>query len=81
MKKSDGHVSDTKHDPCPASGLMEETEMIPVGWNSQKGGRQHQQKTNMILAPDKKEMIPGGWKSQTQNCPQCSFLEALYYQF
>ena len=36
-------TSDTKHVPCLAQGVIEETEMIPVGWNSQKEARNKQQ--------------------------------------
>ena len=36
-------TSYTKHDPCLVLGVIEETEMIPVGWNSQKEASNTQQ--------------------------------------
>ena len=32
-------TNDTKHDPRPVKGVMERTEMMPVGWNSKKKAR------------------------------------------
>ena len=36
-------TSDTKHDPCLVQGVIEETDMIHVGWNSQKEASNTQQ--------------------------------------
>ena len=36
-------TSYTKHVPCLAQGVIEETEMIPVGWNSQKEASNNKQ--------------------------------------
>ena len=36
-------TSDTKQDPWPVKGVMERTEMVPVGWNSKKEARNAQQ--------------------------------------
>ena len=36
-------ISDTKHDPCPVEGTMEEKEMIPDEWNSQREAGNTQQ--------------------------------------
>ena len=42
------NISDTKHDPCSVKGVMEETEMIPVGWNSHKEAGITQQNRGML---------------------------------
>ena len=33
-----------KHGPCPVKGVVERTELIPVGWSSKKKVRNIQQK-------------------------------------